>query len=71
MKHYVSRSGGAERHSGVPHLDARWQVKEHSRSLDLSLTIARHAYFFENFGGWALQPQEDGAGYTLAMPLPP
>ena len=61
--------GAVERQSGVSHFDTKWEVEEHLRSLDLSLTIARHAYFFENFGGWALQPQEDGAGYTLAMPL--
>lgn len=72
MKHYVYSSvGGAERQSGVPHFETKWQVEEHLRSLDLPLTIARPTYFFENFGGWGLQPQESGEGYTLAMPLSP
>jgi len=41
------------------------------RALDLPLTIVRPVYFFENFGGWGLQPREGGEGYTLAMPLSP
>ena len=72
VRHYVYSSvGGAERQSGVPHFDTKWQVEEHLRALDLPLTIVRPVYFFENFGGWGLQPQESGEGYTLAMPLSP
>jgi uncharacterized protein YbjT (DUF2867 family) len=72
VQHYVYSSvGGAERQSGVPHFDTKWQVEEHLRALDLPLTIVRPVYFFENFGGWGLQPQESGEGYTLAMPLSP
>jgi len=72
VQHYVYSSvGGAERQSGVPHFETKWQVEEHLRSLDLPLTIVRPVYFFENFGGWALQPREGGEGYTLAMPLSP
>jgi len=72
VQHYVYSSvGGAERQSGVPHFDTKWQVEEHLRALDLPLTIVRPVYFFENFGGWGLQPNEGGEGYTLAMPLSP
>ena len=72
VRHYVYSSvGGAERQSGVPHFDTKWQVEEHLRALDLPLTIVRPVYFFENFGGWGLQPNEGGEGYTLAMPLSP
>jgi len=66
-----SSVGGADRDSKVPHFESKWQVEEHLRSLDLPLTIVRPVYFFENFGGWGLQPQEGGEGYTLAMPLSP
>ena len=66
-----SSVGGAERQSGVPHFDTKRQVEEHLRALDLPLTIARPVYFFENFGGWGLQPNEGGEGFTLAMPLAP
>jgi uncharacterized protein YbjT (DUF2867 family) len=72
IQHYVYSSvGGAERQSGVPHFDTKWQVEEHLRALELPLTIVRPVYFFENFGGWGLQPNEGGEGYTLAMPLSP
>jgi len=72
VEHYVYSSvGGAERQSGVPHFESKWQVEEHLRTLGLPLTIVRPVYFFENFGGWGLQPQEGGEGYTLAMPLSP
>jgi uncharacterized protein YbjT (DUF2867 family) len=72
VQHYVYSSvGGADRDSKVPHFESKWQVEEHLRSLDLPLTIVRPVYFFENFGGWGLQPQEGGEGYTLATPLSP
>ena len=72
VRHYVYSSvGGAERQSGVPHFDTKWQVEEHLRALHLPLTIVRPVYFFENFRGWGLQPNEGGEGYTLAMPLSP
>ena len=72
IQHYVYSSvGGAERQSGVPHFDTKWQVEEHLRALGLPLTIVRPVYFFENFGGWGLQPNEGAQGYTLAMPLSP
>jgi len=65
------REGGAERQSGVPHFDTKWQIEGHLRALDLPLTIVRPVHFFENFGGWGLQPQEGSDGYTFAMPLSP
>jgi uncharacterized protein YbjT (DUF2867 family) len=70
VKHYVYSSvGGADRKSGVPHFETKWQIEEHLRRLDLPLTIIRPVYFFENFGGWSLH--EKGDGYTLTMPLSP
>ena len=72
VQHYVYSSvGGAERQSGVPHFETKWQIEEHLRSLDFPLTIVRPVWFFENFGAGALQPQEGGEGYTLAMPMSP
>jgi len=53
----------------VPHFESKWTIENHLRALGLSLTVVRPVYFFENFGGWALQPS--GAGYTMAMPLSP
>ena len=72
VEHYVYSSvGGAERDSRVPHFESKWAIENHLRALGLPLTVVRPVYFFENFGGWGLQPNEGGEGYTLAMPLSP
>jgi hypothetical protein len=62
-----SSVGGAERQSGVPHFYTKWQVEEHLRSLDFPLTIVRPVYFFENFGGWGLQPNGGDDDLSLAV----
>ena len=70
VAHYVYSSvGGAERDSKVPHFESKWAIENHLRGLGLPLTVVRPAYFFENFGGWSLQPAGDG--YAMAMPLSP
>jgi uncharacterized protein YbjT (DUF2867 family) len=70
VRHYVYSSvGGADLDSGVPHFETKWAVENHLRALGLSLTVVRPVYFYENFSGWALQPQGDG--FSLAMPLSP
>ena len=70
VEHYVYSSvGGADRDSKVPHFETKWAIENHLRGLGLPLTIVRPVYFFENFGGWSLQPEGDG--YTMAMPLSP
>lgn len=66
--HYVYSSvGGADRDSKVPHFESKWAIENHLRGLGLPLTVVRPVYFFENFGGWSLQPSGDG--YSMAMPL--
>ncbi len=68
--HYVYSSvGGADRDSKVPHFESKWAIENHLRGLGLPLTVVRPVYFFENFGGWSLQPSGDG--YSMAMPLSP
>ena len=70
ISHYVYSSvGGADRDSKVPHFESKWAIENHLRGLGLPLTIVRPVYFYENFGGWSLQPSGDG--YAMAMPLSP
>jgi uncharacterized protein YbjT (DUF2867 family) len=70
VSHYVYSSvGGADRDSKVPHFESKWAIENHVRGLGLPLTIVRPVYFYENFGGWSLQPAGDG--YTIGMPLSP
>jgi uncharacterized protein YbjT (DUF2867 family) len=50
VAHFVYSSvGGAERNSGVPHFESKWQIEEHIRKLGLAATILRPAAFMENF----------------------
>jgi uncharacterized protein YbjT (DUF2867 family) len=49
VQHFVYSSvGGAERHTGVPHFESKWQIEEHIRALGLPATIFRPVYFMEN-----------------------
>jgi uncharacterized protein YbjT (DUF2867 family) len=49
VKHFVYSSvGGAERGSGVPHFESKWQIEEHIRKLRLPATILRPATFMDN-----------------------
>jgi uncharacterized protein YbjT (DUF2867 family) len=70
VDHYVYSSvGGADRDSKVPHFESKWAIENHLRGLGLPLTVVRPVYFFENFGGWSLQPEGDG--YVLSAALTP
>lgn len=50
VRHLVYASvGGAERASGVPHFESKWQIEQHIHALDLPATILRPVEFMENF----------------------
>lgn len=53
IDHFVYGSvGGANRDSGVPHFETKWQVENHIRAIHLPYTILRPAFFMENFIGF-------------------
>jgi len=50
VAHFVYSSvGGAERDSGVPHFESKWQIEQHIRGLGLPATILRPVFLMENF----------------------
>lgn len=50
VKHFVFGSvGGAERHSGVPHFEAKRKIEQHLEASSLSWTIIRPVSFMDNF----------------------
>lgn len=50
IQHVVYASvGGADKGTGIPHFESKWQIEEHSRSLGLPLTVLRPVFFMENF----------------------
>lgn len=50
VKHFVySSAGGAERKTGIPHWESKWEVENHIRSLHLPATIIRPVAFMETY----------------------
>jgi uncharacterized protein YbjT (DUF2867 family) len=50
VKHFVYSSvGGAERDTGIPHWESKWEVERHIRGLGLPFTILRPAAFMETY----------------------
>src|SRR5215468_6669555 len=50
VKHFVYSSvGGAERNTGIPHWESKWQVEKHIRQLALPATIFRPAAFMDMY----------------------
>jgi uncharacterized protein YbjT (DUF2867 family) len=50
VKHFVYSSvGGAERNTGIPHWESKWEVEKHIRSLGLPTTVIRPVTFMEGY----------------------
>ena len=50
VQHFVYSSvGGAERNTGIPHWESKWEVEKHIRQLALPATIFRLAAFMEMY----------------------
>ena len=50
VRHFVYSSvGGAERSTGIPHWESKWEVEKHIRSLALPATVLRPAAFMETY----------------------
>jgi uncharacterized protein YbjT (DUF2867 family) len=68
IQHFVYSSvGSAERNTGIPHFDSKFQVEEYIRSIDLPYTILRPVFFLYNYNGMRSMV-ENG---TLLQPLSP
>ncbi len=50
IQHLVYTSvGGAERSTGIPHFETKWQIEEYTRALGLPATVLRPVFFMDNF----------------------
>jgi uncharacterized protein YbjT (DUF2867 family) len=68
VEHFVYSSvGSAERNTGIPHFDSKFQVEEYIRSIGLPYTILRPVFFMYNYNGMRSMV-ENG---TLFQPLSP
>ena len=68
VQHFVYSSvGSAERQTGIPHFDSKFQIEEHIREIGLPYTILRPVFFYYNYEG--MRPFiRNGA---FALPLSP
>lgn len=49
VEHFIYSSvGGAERNTGIPHFESKWQIEQRVRQLGLPATILRPVEFMEN-----------------------
>jgi uncharacterized protein YbjT (DUF2867 family) len=68
VKHFVYSSvGSAERNTGIPHFDSKFQVEEHVRASGLPYTILRPVFFFYNYSMMRSMVEQG----TLPQPLSP
>lgn len=68
IQHFVYSSvGSAERKTGIPHFDSKFQVEEYIRAIKLPYTIMRPVFFFYNYN--AMRPMIENG--TLSQPLSP
>jgi uncharacterized protein YbjT (DUF2867 family) len=70
IDHLVYSSvGAAERSSGLPHFESKWQIENYIQGLGLPTTVIRPVFFMENFNRPPLQAAlREG---TLTMTLRP
>jgi uncharacterized protein YbjT (DUF2867 family) len=68
IQHLVYSSvGSADRQTGIPHFESKYQIEEHIRAIGLPYTILRPVFLMENF----LANRDTILSGTLAEPLPP
>ena len=66
VKHFVYSSvGGAERKSGVPHFDSKFQIEEYIRAVGLPHTILRPVFFLFNYNRMRPMIENGTFGYPL------
>ncbi|OWY68963.1 NmrA family protein [cyanobacterium TDX16] len=68
IQHFVYSSvGSAERKTGVPHFDSKFQIEEYIRASGLPYTILRPVFFFYNYNSMRSMIEQG----TLSQPLNP
>ncbi len=68
VNHFVYASvGSANRHTGVPHFESKWQIEQHIRAIALPYTILRPTFYMHNWDGY----RETIQNGTLPQPLSP
>ncbi len=69
IDHFVYSSvASADKSTGIPHFDSKWQVEKHLASTELDWSVSAPVYFMENlFFGENLDALQNGS-YPIALP---
>lgn len=68
IQHFVYSSvGSAEKNTGVPHFDSKFEVEEYIREIELPYTILRPVFFLYNYNAMRSMIEQG----TLSQPLSP
>jgi uncharacterized protein YbjT (DUF2867 family) len=69
VQHFVYTSVvSADRKTGLPHFESKWQIEQHIHHCGLPYAILRPAFFMQNWYGFLREPILNG---TLPLPLNP
>ena len=69
VQHFVYSSvGGAERNTGIPHFDSKWEIEQHVHALGLPATILRPVFYMDNFNSPDFRSAILQGTLTLALP---
>ena len=69
VQHFVYSSVvSADRKTGLPHFESKWQIEQHIHQFGLPYSILRPAFFMQNWYGFLRDPILNG---TLPLPLNP
>ena len=70
VRHFVYSSvGGADRATGIPHFDSKWEIEKHIQAIGLPATVFRPVFFMDNLNAPALKSAILQG--TLSMPMRP
>jgi uncharacterized protein YbjT (DUF2867 family) len=68
VRHFVYSSvGNANRNTGIPHFESKWEIEQHLSSIQIPHTVLRPVFFYFNYE--AMRPSINQG--VLAMPLSP
>lgn len=69
VRHFVYSSVvSADRKTGLPHFESKWQIEQHIHQCGLPYSVLRPAFFMQNWYGFLRDPILNG---TLPLPLDP
>ncbi len=72
IEHLVYSSvAGAERNTGIPHFESKWEIEQYIRTLELAATIFRPVFFMYNFNSPLFNLQQSILGGTLSLAIRP